>query len=100
MQDLKVYVYWDGDGYDETYPVSDKDFKYLIKYAGEELDEIDDPKIEDKCLEIYETLIDELKSNTHDGVPEDEDFDEYWSEYEGSCVVRISDDYLDELEDE
>ena len=99
MKELKVYVYWEGDGYDETVDVSNKDFNYLIKYAGEELDEIDDPRIKDKCQEIYEELIDELKSNTKEGLSEDENFDEYWSENARGCGVRISDDYLEGLDD-
>jgi len=99
MKEVGVYVWWsagrgDGDGYDQTIEVTDEQFKVLkeLDVDGEELNEIEDPRIGDFCNDKYEELIDELYGNSIEY--EDENYRE-------DCLIDPdSDEYDPEGEEE
>ena len=93
-KNLSVYVWWsagrgDGDGYDETIEVTDEQYEVLkeIAASGEDLGDIEDPRIADDCKKWNEELLDALLENSMEYFEEDI--------YREDCLIDPNSDEYD-----
>ena len=98
MKELQVYVWWsagkgDGDGYEDTIEITDEQYDILkeLDACGEELDEINDPRVADACQDWHDELIKALYENSVEY--EDENYRE-------DCLIDPDSDEYDPDGDE
>ena len=94
MKELGVYVWWsagrgDGDGYDETIEVTDEQYEILKELGadGEELNDIEDPRIMSECQKWYKKLTEELYEASMEYFEEDV--------YRDECLIDPDDEEYD-----
>lgn len=96
MKEIKVYVWWssgsgDGDGYDDTIEITDKQYAILKEIEVDALNKVKDERIASDCQKWYDEIINSLIENSKDGEFEN---------YRYDCLIDSDDDDGDENEEE